>query len=1027
MCFARAALPLLLLSLSTAVAEEIDFNRDIRPILSDRCFSCHGFDENSREAGLRLDEFAGATEDLGGYAAIVPGKPDESALVERIASDDEDLLMPPPDSHRKRLEPEQVDLLRRWIADGAKWGKHWAFQKPEKAPIESSENAVDFFVKRKLAARGLKLSRPAATHTLARRLSFDLTGLPPSEKQLQLLGEQPTEERWREYVDQLLDSPQFGERMAMWWLDGARYSDTDGFQQDAIRTNWPWRDWVVEAFNQNMPFDQFTIEQFAGDLLPDATPEQILATCFHRNHMNNGEGGRDPEESRVDYVIDRVNTSGTLWLGLTLGCVQCHDHKFDPVSQRDFYSLTAYFNSIDEDGKAGGGAKPYLKYRSKYAKRAIDEAEALLKESENALAEVRDRAARDADLWIADQVRKVKDGFHPWVTIRPTRLATKEGYSLSLQDDWIHSESSELPQDDFLITAPTIRLPRITGMRLEVSPDPSHTDGKYTHGESGEFILTNVKLQVRKNGTSQVRDIALVSAVADVNGKGVDTKYANVSGTLDDDPRTGWTTRTKPSDVPHQAVYALAEPLVLGDDEQLDIVLMHRSLDPRAVMGRFRLAFTDQGGAAVRSTGPMAMEELAEVVVKANDPESSDLVPDGLRKKLQTQFLADHLEYQRAKRRFDQVKRQRGDAQKAGGELNVAVLRQRNRTRKTHVLERGVWDQHGEEVFPAVLPAVLPRDAETVPGRLELAQWIVSDENPLTARVVTNHIWQLLFGAGLVRTPNDFGLQGESPTHPQLLDWLAVDWMESGWDIKHLIRSIVHSDTYRQSSDVQVELASTDPNNRLLARAPRYRLPSWMIRDAALASSGMLHVAIGGPPVFPYQPKGVWRDQFMGRFEYKSSVGPSQYRRTLYAFWRRTSAPTFLFDSAMRRTCEVIPRRTNTPLHALTLMNDTTSLEAARSLAEDAIRDSENDSARMRLMFYRVLSRQPSPRELSILIDRFESAEQFYRSDEVAASEFLQVGQLTSLPQKDSDRTRLAAGMLVASMILNLDEAITRE
>ena len=757
MGFRFAALWLLLSGFT--LAGEIDFNRDIRPILSDNCFACHGFDENSRAAGLRLDELEGATEDLGGYAAIVPGDPDNSAVIERITSDDEDLLMPPPDSHKKRLDDKSVLLLRRWIAEGAAWGKHWAFERPVKAEVDPNTHPVDFFVNRKLGDEEMAPAERAKISTLARRLSFDLTGLPATPEMIESLGDQPTDDDWLAFIDVLLDSPHYGERMAMWWLDGARYSDTDGFQQDAVRTNWPWRDWVVDAFNRNMPFDQFTVQQFAGDLLPDATAEQILATCFHRNHMNNGEGGRDPEESRVDYVIDRVNTMGTLWLGLTLGCTQCHDHKFDPISQYDYYSLSAYFDSIDETGKAGGGAGPFQKYRSPLAKRAVEESEQLLKESEKTLAAVRSAAEADADPWIAGQVRRVLSGFQPWLPIVPHKVATKEGYRLRVDGDMISTAPSQLPQDDFIITAPPVALQRITGFRLDVFPDPSHTDGKLSHSDSGEFILTNVKLQVRKRGTSQIREIALASAVADVNGKGVDTKYANVSGTLDDDPRTGWTTRTKPADQPHHAVFALAEPLVLQPDEQLDIILMQRSLDPRALIGRFRLSVTDQAGQAVRSLDPMPLEQLADSL-SGKDSAADAEVSGELRKRLIAQFLEDHREYQLTRRRHDRVVAQHNEIKRGAGELNVMVLKERDTPRKTHVLQRGVWDKKGEQVSVGVLPAVLPADPSEVPTRLELGRWVVSEQNPLTARVITNQIWQLFFGAGLVPHAERFRFAG---------------------------------------------------------------------------------------------------------------------------------------------------------------------------------------------------------------------------------------------------------------------------
>jgi hypothetical protein len=1014
----------------TLPARDIDFNRDVRPIISDNCFACHGFDKGTRKGELRLDQREAAIEDRGGYAVIVPGKPEESALLERVTSTDPDLVMPPADSHKKPLDRKSIEILTEWIRQGAPWGQHWSFVKPERASVPTDgSHPIDFFVQQKLAGSKLELTNQAATHTLIRRLSFDLTGLPPEANLVQSFPESPTSQDWNRLIDQLLASPHFGERMAMWWLDGARYSDTDGFQADATRSNWPWRDWVVDSFNQNKPFDEFTIEQFAGDLLPDATPEQILATCFHRNHMNNGEGGRDKEESRVDYVLDRVNTTGTVFLGLTLGCTQCHDHKFDPISQNDYYSLTAYFNSIDETGAAGGAAKPYLKYKSPYAQRAVDEASALVKVTEAELASVQKLAEAEFVPWLDEQIRRTKDGFQPWKTIVPAKLATTEGYQLRREPDGIISSApAELPQDDFAITVATTELERISGLRLEVFPHASHTDGKYSFSETGEFILTNVKLLVRKNGSSQIREVALASAVADVEGVGTDSSYKTVRDTLDDDPRKGWTTRTKPSDVPHMAVFALEEPLVLASGEELDILLMQRSLAPRELMGRFRLSVTDQRGAAVRSLSPMPLEQLVKLQASTEDSQlDASKIDSELRKKLFDQFLEDHAVWKAAKLRNDLAKSQLGSAKKAVSDQNVAVLGERKEQRRTHVLERGVWNKHGEEVQRSVLPAVLKMPAAEVSSRIELGHWVVSRENPLTARVISNQVWQLFFGAGLVRTPADFGLQGESPTHPKLLDWLAVEFMESGWDLKHLVRTIVTSQTYRQDSAVSEELLELDPENRLLARGARFRLPSWMIRDAALKSSGLLNEATGGPPVFPYQPPGVWRDQFMGRFVYQPSIGPAQYRRTLYAFWRRTSAPTFLFDSAMRRTCEVVPRRTNTPLHALTLLNDTTSLEAARTLADAAIAAAPDDLARrVEFLFWRVLSRKPAPNETDrVLLGQYNAAKAYYDKHSEDAAAFTTVGQLGSPDQKLS--SDVAATMLLANLLLNLDEGMTHE
>lgn len=1007
--------------------DKIDFNRDVRPILSDNCFACHGFDADARKADLRLDEQESAKSDLGGYAAIVPGKPEASQLLVRIQSKDPDEVMPPADSHKKPLTPASIEVLRKWIEQGAVWGEHWSFVPPHKTEfpktvVEAGSHPIDYFVRRRLENSGFELSPRASRSTLARRLSLDLTGLPPTATQLDGLGDAPTPAQWNTYIDQLLASPHFGERMAMWWLDDARYSDTDGFQSDSIRNNWPWRDWVTNAFNDNIGFDQFTIEQFAGDLLPNATPEQKLATCFHRNHMTNGEGGRDPEESRVDYVRDRVNTTGTVFLGLTFECAQCHSHKFDPLSQAAYYQFSAYFNSIDEDGKAGGGAKPFLSYKSQHAQRAVGEETALHKQSQQQVDGYKNSLQPEFDSWFIEQFQQAVMRSDQWVQLTPAKLATVEGSHLAAVDDNVVQASNAQFQDDYIVSVDKFALSRVTGIRLEVFPDASHQGGGLAHSDDGEFILTNLKVRVRKTGSTQIRDVPLASAVSDFDGKAKDAKYAGIAQTLDDDPRTGWTTRGQPNTEPHRAVFALEAPFMLGDNETLEIILMHRSLFARSNIGRFRLSVSDQAGKAVRSVGKAPIEELHESI--SQNPElAGDAVVPALRSKFFDQFLEDNSAWKELTRRHDKIKQQLAAATSSAQSRNVMVLAERATPRETNILIRGVWDSPGDKVQRGVPTFILDRTDEQVPTRLELAHWIVAPENPLTARVITNQIWQLFFGAGLVRTPGDFGRQGELPTHPELLDWLAVDFVEHGWDVKHLIRTIVSSETYSQSSAITDKLKEVDPENRLLGRGARFRLPSWMIRDSILQSSGLLNPALGGAPVFPHQPDGVWRDQFMGRFTYQPSLGPAQYRRTIYAFWRRTSGPTFLFDSSPRRRCEVIPRRTNTPLQALTMLNDRTVLEAARELSDQTL-DLKDEQALCEHIWKRVLSRSPRSEEVEIVARRVKAAVEYYEANPGDAKLLLNVGQ--RIPVNDRLAKR-AAAMLIANMVLNLDEAITHE
>jgi hypothetical protein len=1000
-------------------AEPVSFSRDVLPILSDNCFSCHGPDEGHRKADLRLDTREGATADA--IQAVVPGRPEASELIRRIVSTDEDEVMPPPKSHKARLKPGQTELLRRWIAEGAAWGRHWALEKPVRPATPPGQHPIDALVDARLRQEGLKPAAPAARVTQIRRLSFDLTGLPPTPAEMESFLHDAAPDAYARLVARLLASPHFGERMAMWWLDAARYADTDGFQADADRNNWPWRDWVVGAFNGNLPFDRFTIEQFAGDLLPNATPEQILATCFHRNHMTNGEGGRDPEESRVDYVIDRVNTVGTTWLGLTLGCTQCHSHKFDPISHADYYSLTAFFNSIDEDGKAGTAAKPYLAYQSPLTARAIADAEKVVAERTPGEAQAKQEAAAPFVAWLAARHAEVRGGFSAWHVLTATALESTEGTLLAQEADGAVQASGPNPnQDDYRLIA-AVNLPRVTGLKLEVLPHPSHSGGGLSRGKSGEFILTDIKVQVRRRGSSQVRDVAVSSAVADVSKAQKDARsYGDIKGVLDDDPRNGWTTQGSPPTASYFAVFALAEPVVLDADEELMFELRHRSTGGDANIGRFRLSASDQPGEAVRSLQPAPLEELA----RAQAVEPSDIAPE-LRARLFAQFLEDHAPYRGPRSALDRAQRQLAEVKRAAGRLNVMVLAERAAPRETFVLERGVWDKHGARVTPDVPAAIAPWPDGAPRNRLGLARWIVSPENPLTARVVVNHFWQMLFGAGLVRTPEDFGLQGERPVYPEILDWLAVEFMASGWDVKHLLTVIVTSATYRQESATVAAALERDPLNRFLARGARFRLPSWMLRDAALRAAGLLNPTLGGPPVRPYQPEGVWEEMFMGRFRYEPSEGPAQYRRTLYAFWRRAVAPTFLFDSAQRRVCEVGATRTNTPLQALTLLNDQTYLEASRALATQAWHAANEPAARLRLIFRRVLSREPEARELAVLEREVTRALAHYRAHPTDAAAFLRIGQHP--PDASVPVPELAAYTLAASLTLNLDEALTHE
>ncbi len=1014
----------------SSYAEELSFSRDVLPVLSDRCFHCHGPDDSTREADLRLDLEVHAKSDRGGYAAVAPGDLEGSELWRRVTSTEESELMPPPESHRKPLNEKQREAIRQWILSGAKWGKHWSFETTRRPEVpRGTAHPIDAFVRQRLAEEGHAPAPRAHLHSQFRRLSFALTGLSPSVDELEAFLFNPTDDAWQEAVEKMLTSPHHAERMAMWWLDAARYSDSDGFQHDETRQNWPWRDWVVQAFRDNMPFDQFTIEQFAGDLLPNATDEQILATCFHRNHMTNGEGGRDPEESRVDYVIDRVNTTGTVWLGLTLGCVQCHSHKFDPISQKDYYSMSAFFNSIDEDGKAGMSARPYLKYESPLVVEQINDLEEFISDCEQQHRGERQAAEQRFETWLEGILADPTRNYQAWWSTQPN-VSSSDGTTFLVEENAVVQTTGPTPRhDDYRVEISIPKeMKRVSGWRVEIFPHDNHVQGRFTRQTDGEFVLTNVRALAKHANSPSEEQLEIASATADYEpdlkrNNRWHRRYANIKEVLNDDPRDGWTTAGAGSVQSHVGVFEFRAPWDVQEGDRLVIVLRHRSTEGNANIGRFRISLAQELGETVRRTdGQSPLASLLD-----DRPISVDKIPHELKQRLLDQFLLGDVAFQASYLQLQAAREQLETLEKQKEARSVMVLRDRKQPRKTHILVRGVWDSKGDEVSAGALSNIFERPVGEAPTRLDLARWIVDAENPLTARVTVNHLWQLVYGQGIVRTPEDFGLQGELPTHPKLLDWLAIELIENNWDLRHILRLIVTSETFRQSSQASAESLERDPENRLLARAPRFRLPAWMIHDNALRVSGLLNPLLGGPPMKPYQPDGVWGEITMGRFDYRPSLGPAQYRRTLYAFWRRSIAPTFLFDTAQRRVCEVGVRRTNTPLHALTLMNDTTMLEASRAMADQLVNAFPADdwNKQIERLALGVLSRPLSPSEVADVFSLWtEAAVQFERSPEQALA-YTTVGQQDA--PKAEQLTNTAAWMSVASMMLNLDEAISYE
>lgn len=822
--------------------ERVNFNRDIRPILSDNCFYCHGQDGNKRQAELRLDLRDAALE----KKAFVPGDVAASELINRILTDNADELMPPPNSNR-RLTPEQKKLLERWVAEGAEYTPHWGYV----APVRPSEpavkradwirNPIDRFVLAKLEAEGLSPSPEADRATLIKRLSIDLVGLPPTSEEVDAFVKDANPQAYEALVNRLLDSPHFGERMALPWLDAARYADSNGFQQDGDTWQWMWRDWVVRALNSDLPFDQFTIWQLAGDLLPDATNDQKIASGFNRNHLLNGEGGAIPEEQRFVNLFDRMDTTATTWLALTMACAQCHDHKYDPITMRDYYSLMDGFNHVPESGTPQRFSAR-IRVAAPFVELPTDENKQRIAafDEQIAAAEPAAKAAADA-------------AFEGW------------------------------------------------------------RSGLFADGKPGE-------------------------------GKGLPEALAAVLKKPDAE-------RT--------------------DDEK-------KSIEPG-----LRKHFDDK----IRATLVDKLPAVAKV--------------DSLKKDL-------------AAYRNDQIPR--------------VMIMSDTQARDTAILDRGEYLKPTEKVSfetPKFLPP-LPDGAPK--NRLGFAQWLVAPNHPLTARVQVNRLWQHYFGAGIVKTAEDFGVQSEYPIHGPLLDWLAVEFREKGWSMKGMHRLIVTSAAYRQASKVTPELKSRDIENRLYARAGRFRMPSLLLRDWALAASGLLNEKIGGAPVYPYQPDDVWEALAITKerdFTYPASSGADLYRRSLYTFWRRTVGPSNMFDVSNRQTCRVRLAVTSTPLHALTTLNDPTWVEAARVLAEKSAKSTTDIDGRLAFAFRRVLSRPPTAKDLQQLRRAYDRQAAIYKDDAEAAKALLQVG---AAPRDESlNPAEHAALSAVCLGILNLDEALTRE
>lgn len=954
----KPALTLILcLPLLTLSAAPVGYNREVRPVLSDHCFACHGPDAANRKAGLRLDQ---------------PGDWDREEFIRRILTTDPDEVMPPPKAH-KALSASQQQILRRWIEEGSRYESHWSFVPPVKA---TPSTGIDDFIRAALPARGLHPAPRADQTTLVRRVALDLTGLPPTLEEQQRFA---PPDSYEAMVDHFLAKPAFGEHMAVAWLDAARYADTNGYQVDRDRELWPWRDWVVRAFNANLPFDRFTIEQLAGDLLPGATLDQRIATGFHRNHMFNEEGGIIAEEFLAEYTADRVETTAAVWLGQTFNCCRCHDHKFDPFTQRDFYAMKAFFHNVPERGVGIYGnpvrtnAPPFLKLPSPELEARINSLNGRLKDVEE---HQKRFTSEDLEPWAQRLAQTSID----WQILPPVK-ATGGDQPPRIEGDAVVVGPQETRPNDLSLT---LRLPtaKLTGLRIECA----------TADASASFQWSELR-------------------IPHARARALEPAFLNL---LDNDRRTRSPLSISPGK-PVQALFELEGELAGGE---LTLTL---GVENAGGSTRWRVFVT---------TAPRELLVPDSLVAVAKTPAASRSPQD---QKLLTGFRLSQLpEYRRLS---DEAVALRREIAAAEGEIpTTLVMEEQKDPRPTFVLLRGAYDKPGERVAPAT-PAVLPKPAADVPGnRLGLARWLVAPENPLTARVTVNRFWQQLFGAGLVRSSEDFGSQGDLPSHPELLDWLAVTFRESGWDVKGLLKLLVMSETYRQSSRCPDDAAAreADPANVWLARASRHRLPAEVIRDQALAASGLLVGKMGGPAVKPYHPPGLYEQVVAQRDNpkatYQQGTGEDLHRRSLYTYWKR-SVPhpgMLLFDAPFREVCAMRRTRSNTPLQALNLMNDPTYVESARFLALRMIGEGgATPESRVAHGCRLVLARPPAPAEKAVLLAALQRALSDFGRDPASATEFLSVGEKKTVAP--ASPAEVAAYTLLASTLLNLDETISRE
>ena len=1009
----------------------VDFGRQIRPVLAEKCFQCHGLDAETRESELRLD----TREDLfskveSGEDAIVAGNSANSALYQRLTTDDADIRMPPEGA--KQLTAEEIGAIGRWIDEGAKWQQHWSLVAPQRPPLppvsdtDWPRNPIDHFVLARLDRARLQPSPEAVKAALLRRVTFDLTGLPPTAAELHNFLADESDEAYGKVVNRLLKSPHYGEQMGRYWLDAARYGDTHGLHLDNFRQIWPYRDWVIKAFNANMAFDQFTIEQLAGDLLPNATDDQRIATGFNRCNVTTSEGGAIPDEYFVHYTNDRVATTSTVWMGISMGCVTCHEHKFDPFEMKDFYQLFAFFNSLDGPVMDGNqeDPPPVMKVPSQEQRNEIATAERQLDDLAERLTAPQDIVDREQQAWETSTVAKSAEK-PVWVTLPLETFESSGGATLTkLEDESILASGKAAANEIYEVVAP-VEPGDWCAIRLEGLTHESLTDGGAGRSTNSNVVLSEFEAEVATTAApDKWQPISFERAWADHEQSDGDFKIANA---IDGKKETGWAIGGHQKKNNRTAIFIAKEPFVNGEGGRLRIRIRHESIYAQHQFGRVRLSMTNTEN--IPKTDASVPTEIAELLA----------IEAHKRNPAQREQLRDYFRYNISKNdTIVQSRDQLAALKERKTELEeglptTLIWKELDQPKPAFILLRGAYDKPGEPVTrntPAALPPLAALPEGEIPNRLHLARWLMSAEHPLTARVTVNRIWQQYFGIGIVETSEDFGSQGAPPSHPGLLDWLAVDFREHGWDVKRLHKQIVMSATYRQSSRIKPGMVQRDPQNRLLARGPRFRLDAEVIRDAALSLSGLLVRRIGGPSVKPYQPSGIWyavgyTDSNTARF--KRDSADALYRRTLYTFWKRTAPPPTMasLDAPSRETCTVRRSRTNTPLAALALMNDEQFVEASRAFAQRVMNEGGGaDAARATFAFRLATARKPTGAELTVLTDVYQAHLATFQTDKEAASKLIHTGE--SKPDDQLDPSELAAWTMVANLILNLDETVTK-